>query len=106
MSDSYMAISEIAKDDNMTQRMYAAVTQQQSLGSIHINLTSSTAPFNAQEWVDRYRYVWAASPGWGAAWESAEAGGNQDPGKDPAVITDQMILSTVQELFGVTATEG
>lgn len=39
-----------------------------------------------------------ASPGWDQAWSSAEAGGNQAPGRDPAVITDGMILSAVQAL--------
>jgi hypothetical protein len=50
------------------------------------------------------RYVWAASPGWGGAWDSALAGHPDDPayepGRDPAVITDGMILATVQQLGG------
>lgn len=40
--------------------------------------------------------VIAAAPGWDAAWASAVAGGNETPGRDPAVITDPMILSAVQ----------
>jgi hypothetical protein len=42
----------------------------------------------------------AAQPGWAAAWESADAAGNPDPGSDPAVITDGMILAAVQALAG------
>jgi hypothetical protein len=96
MSDAYLAISEIANDGPMTERMYAATTQQAHLGSV------STGGYTAITWVDVNRYVWAASPGWGAAWDSALAAHPTDPdyepGKDPAVITDGMILATVQAL--------
>jgi hypothetical protein len=102
MADAYLAISEIASDQNMRERMNAATTQQQYLGSIEIDLPNVARPFNAQEWVQINRYVWASSPGWGAAWDSALAGHPDDdtyePGADPAVITDSMILSTVQAL--------
>jgi hypothetical protein len=98
MSDAYLAISEIANDRFMTERMYAAATQQSHLGSVN---TDGLTPIT---WVDVSRYVWASSPGWGAAWDSALAGHPDDPdyepGKDPAVITDGMILSTVQALGG------
>jgi hypothetical protein len=54
------------------------------------------------QWVEANAYVWASSPGWGAAWDSALAGHPDDdtyePGRDPGVITDGMILSTVQAL--------
>jgi hypothetical protein len=102
MADSYLSISEIAKDQPMTERMNAAVTQQQYLGSIDVDLPQVTAPYSAIYWVEQNRYVWASSPGWGAAWDSALAGHRDEPdyepGKDPAVITDGMILSTVQAL--------
>jgi hypothetical protein len=39
-----------------------------------------------------------ASPGWDEAWSSALASGGDNPGRDPAVITDGMILSEVQAL--------
>lgn len=100
MADSYLSIAAIANDDDMRQRMYAAVTQQQTLGNFKTGLTNVRPPFSAQEWVDQYKYVWAASPDWGAAWDSALAGGNEAPGKDAAVITDGMILATVQQLGG------
>ena len=47
-----------------------------------------------------------AQPGWDAAWSSAQAGGNATPGRDPAVITDGMILSGVQSVLGNTAVGG
>jgi hypothetical protein len=103
MSDAYLAISEIATDENMTERVRAAATQQAYLGSAD-NIGHDSSPFGLSvlDWVANNRYVWASSPGWGAAWDSALAGHPDDPGyepgKDPAVITDGMILSTVQEL--------
>jgi hypothetical protein len=97
MADSYLSISEIATDDTMRERMRAGATQQSYLGSA----PEITDPLT---WVDLNRYVWAASPGWGAAWDSALAGHPDDPayepGADPAVITDGMILATVQALGG------
>lgn len=101
--DSYLAISQIANDENMTERMRAGATQQVYLGNAPA--ISGYPP----EWVNQNRYVWAASPGWGAAWDSALAAHPDDPeyepGADPAVITDGMILSTVQALGGAPAAE-
>lgn len=94
MADAYLAISEIANDQWMNERMIAATTQQSYMHTVAIN-----DPLN---WTNLNRYVWAASPGWGAAWDSALAAHPDDsayePGRDPAVITDGMILSTVQAL--------
>lgn len=55
---------------------------------------------NPDDWTNVNRRVWAASPGWDAAWASAmashEGNPSYDAGADEAVITDPMILSTVQ----------
>jgi hypothetical protein len=105
MADAYLAISEIANDEHMTERLNAAVTQQQHLEAIDLG-KYATSPYNLTAWVHDYRYLWAASPGWGGAWESAlaahppDAEPDYEPGKDPAVITDGMILATVQALGG------
>jgi hypothetical protein len=97
MADAYLAISEVATDEFMRQRLRAAATQQSQLG----NAPLITDPLT---WVDQNRYVWASSPDWGAAWDSALAAHPDDPayepGKDPAVITDGQILATVQTLGG------
>jgi hypothetical protein len=96
MADSYLSIADIATDANMVERLRAAATQQAYLDAVKI-----TDPLT---WVDLNRYVWAASPGWGAAWDSALAAHppatepDYEPGRDPGVITDGMILSTVQAL--------
>jgi len=103
MADSYLSIAAIATDEIMTERLNAATTQQWYLGSIDLGIDGNN-PFNVLQWVKDHRYVWAASPSWGAAWDSAlaahppETEPDYEPGKDPGVITDGMILSTVQAL--------
>ena len=83
---SYNTIADIAGSGSFTRRLYAAAASEQ------------IADFG--RWVDENRWYLAASPGWAAAWESAVAGDNDDPGADDAVITDAMILSAVQDLHG------
>lgn len=97
MEDSYLSISAIANDEFMQERMKACATQQSELGSVFIG--------EPLAWVVNNRYIWASSPGWGAAWDSALAGGNEAPGKDTSVITDEDILSTVQHLGNGDTTE-
>lgn len=103
MADSYLSISYIASDQWMRDRMTAAATQQSYLGSAPLVQPS------VYQWVESNRYVWAASPGWGAAWDSAlaahppETEPEYEPGRDPGVITDGMILATVQQLGGTPA---
>lgn len=45
-------------------------------------------------------HIWwvAAAPGFADAYEYAIANDNPNPGQDPAVITDAMILGAVQQL--------
>lgn len=102
MADPYLAISAIANDHYMTERMNAAATQQAHLGNVAAN------PQDALTWVSANRYVWAASPEWGVAWQYAldsHAGETPpyEPGKDVAVITDEQILAAVQSLVGAPA---
>ena len=102
MADGYLSISEIANDKNMNERMRAAATQQTHLGN---------APLitDAIRWVGDNMYLWASSPGWGAAWDSAlaahppETEPDYEPGRDAGVITDGMILATVQALGAPSA---
>jgi len=97
MADAYLAISEIANDNFMRERMNAAAVQQEQLGAAHLQP-------DPLAWVMNERYLWASSPGWGEAWDYALAAHPDDPdyepGKDAAVITDSMILAAVQELGG------
>lgn len=95
MADSYVAISEIASDAWMGERLRACASQES-----HQNGT----PADPIQWVADNRYVWASSPTWGEKWDYAKATHEGDidyqPGRDPAVITDADILTTVQGLSG------
>ena len=53
----------------------------------------------AQSWVWAHRWQYAAQPGWGDAYSSALAADNPNPGRDPSVITEGMILSATQALY-------
>ena len=92
MADSYWHIGLCASDPDMQSRVAACAAQQQSQGA---NIIGD--PF---AWALEHRLTWASSPGWGAAWESALVAENPAPGRDPAVISDGMILATVQQLAG------
>jgi hypothetical protein len=100
MADSYLAISQIANDTYMNQRVLACAAQQQQLG----------AAIDSGNWVWQNRYFWASSPTWGEKWDYAHA--THDPatgeppyqaGADATVITDADILATVQALIGAPA---
>lgn len=81
---SYWDISQMALNTNLTSREQAAAAQE--------------LPGDPYEWVRDNALRLAAQPGWAAAWASALAAGNPDPGRDESVITDGMILSAVQTL--------
>jgi hypothetical protein len=86
---SYLTQATIAFDPAMANRVAQAAA-------------SEAAPGDPDVWTATHRRTWAAAPGWDAAWESAIAGGVPDPGSDPGVITDPMILSQVQVMLGLT----
>jgi hypothetical protein len=85
MADTYLDIAD-AGDSLSLQRRVAACAAQQAVAG------------DPYQWAVTNRLGWASAPGWGAAWASAVAGGVPDPGADPAVITDAMILSQVQSM--------
>ena len=87
MTDTYSAVSAVANDAFMQERVRACYAQQ-------------TPGLDPVKWTWDHRYDWAAAPGWGAAWESALASNIEQPGKDPSVITDEQILSQVQAMVG------
>lgn len=90
MTDSYLTIASAADNYSMQRRVAACAAQQ-------------NAPGDPYQWTVEHKYQWAASPGWGAAWDSALASHpddpEYDPGADPAVITDGMILAQVQAML-------
>ena len=83
---SYLNQAVIADNSWMINRVSQCATQEE-------------VP-DPDQWVLTNRRVWAAAPGWDAAWASADASHpddpHYDPGADEAVITDEMILSQVQ----------
>lgn len=88
---SYKSIVQMADSYNLWHRLKACAATQ----------TSTTI----QSYTDRCvsaldqpnsRWILAGSPGWAAAWDSAVTSNNPDPGGDPTVITDAMILAAVQ----------
>lgn len=84
MADTYDSIADVADSASLARRVTACASQE-----------GDPSP---ETWTYQHRWQYAAQPGWGAAFASAEAGGNPDPGADPAVVTDGQILSAVQAL--------
>ena len=88
---SYLVQNDIANNKAMLDRVAAAAGEQ---GAVQPDL-----------WTYDHRRMWSAAPGWSAAWESAQvshADDGYDPGTDEAVITDGMILATVQGLLNAS----
>lgn len=92
---SYLTVSTIAGDQSMTSRVTACVAVEQTAGN--------PPDGDPNQWAFDHRWAWASTPAWSEAWDSAVAGGNPNPGGDPAVITDAMILTRVQQLSGTTS---
>jgi hypothetical protein len=92
MADTYDSIADVADSASLARRVTAAAAQQ-----------GQTEP---ERWTYEHRWVYGAAPGWGAAFASAEAAGNPDPGAAPDVITDGMILSQVQSMLGGQGAHG
>jgi hypothetical protein len=110
VSDPYLAVSAIANDEFMLERMRACATQQAVLGNAPIienDPINQPVAWAAINWVDTNKYVWASSSSWGEKWQYALDSNadtpDYEPGKDIAVITDEDILATVQHLLNPAA---
>ena len=79
---SYTSIHKCANDASFVNRITAAAAKE-----------GANPPQDVA-----FQVIWptAAASDVEAAYESALAAGNPDPGGDPAVITDGMILASVQ----------
>ena len=92
---SYLSISQAATDPQLRVRIAACIAQEGAIGTS----IQEGALYKA----DTIQWQCAAEPGWGEAWESAVASGTvPDPGSDPAVISDGMILTAVQKHLAAT----
>lgn len=57
-----------------------------------------------ESWSQLYAWSMAAQPGFGAAYTYAIQNGVEDPGKDPAVITDDQITAGVKSILATVPT--
>lgn len=89
---SYLTQDEIAQSASMLARVSQAAVGQ-----------DVPDKFSPDQWAADQRRIWAAAPGWDAAWESSHAShpddDTWDPGTDEAVITDGMILAQIQSML-------
>lgn len=86
MADTYDSVADVAESSSLNRRVTACAAQE-------------GVP-DPGAWAYQHRWEYAAAPGWGAAFASAEAAGNTDPGAAPDVVTDAQILSEVQRIRG------
>lgn len=89
---TYLDIANMTDSGSLIRRLSAAAAEQKEAGA-------TLDPPDPMTWAGTFRWELCAAPGWADAWASAEAGGNLDPGADPAVITDAQILSQVQAVL-------
>ena len=105
--DTYLSIAAIARDPTMIDRVSACVIQQHHLGNFSLDIKWGEGESGVLSWVSNHAFMWAASPGWAAAWDYAlnVNSGNADynPARDPGCITDGMILAAIQALGGPPA---
>ena len=90
---SYATITRCAYDPSFTSRLQAAIAQEQ---------VAKDEPVNPAMLSTELAWATAAASDVEAAYASALAAGNPDPGGDEAVITDGMILSNVQAHWPTT----
>lgn len=86
---SYSSIAAAAQDQALRLRIAACVAQE-----------APDDPRHPIPHADAIQWQCCAEPGWGAAWDSAIAAEVENPGADPAVISDGMILTAVQLRLG------
>lgn len=87
---SYSTVATCTKDQAFLDRVTACIAQEQ-------DARGEVSPTSPPNWVAQ-TLVWpvAGASDIEAAYASALAANNPNPGGDDAVITDQMILSAVQ----------
>lgn len=81
---AYSDVALLATDQDFMNRTRAAVAAE---GEDDVNV-----------WVQNHQWQMASAPGFGDAYASALAGSVENPGNDPSVISDSMILSAVQAI--------
>lgn len=86
---TYNTIVTIATSETLLNRVAAAAAAEGEPGP--------------HDWAYTHQWVLAAQPGWDTAWESAQStmtvNDNPDLGERDDVITDGMILASVQSII-------
>jgi hypothetical protein len=85
---AYYDVAELSGDSQFINRVAACYAIE----------TGGSAQ-NPQTWAMEHNWEMAAQPGFGDAYTYARANDNPNPGADPAVITDNQILSAVQSIL-------
>ena len=80
---AYWEQSELARDGDFNLRIAACVSNE-------------NRDANPLQWAAEHQWAIAAAPGFADAYSSAVAGDIENPGRDPAVISDAQILAAVQ----------
>jgi hypothetical protein len=85
---TYSAIALAAQDEHLRRRIAACIAQEDPTDDRHPIAHADAL-------------IWQAcgSPGWGEAYAYALATNVENPGDDPAVISDAMILAAVQPML-------
>ena len=86
---AYYDLAQLADDDDFKDRIGAAA---QSEGLV------DTGSGRVEQWVADYRWTLAGTAGFADAYASGIANHLPNPGRDPSVISDAMILSAIQAL--------
>lgn len=81
---SYTAQAQLSNDSDFIARVAACAAVEVE----HI--------YQPMQWAHDHVWWISAAPGFADAYEYALLNGNENPGQDPAVITDAQILSAVQ----------
>ena len=92
---SYSSQAALSVDPHFTNRVSACAAVEIPNSGLATTPPVPTGP----EWAGRYIWAVAAAPGFADAYEYALNTSVEDPGKDPAVITDAQILAAVQGLL-------
>jgi len=89
---AYLDIADMTTSTSLLMRLSAAAAEEGNSGAL-------LTPDQPDAWASLNRWKLVAAPGWADAWASAIASDHEDPGSDPGVITDAMILSQVQAVL-------
>ena len=92
---SYSSQAALSVDPHFYNRVSACAAVEVPASGLSVTPPVPTGP----EWAMRNVWAVAAAPGFADAYEYALNTSVEDPGNDPAVITDAQILAAVQGLL-------